>query len=63
MPVKCVQYAGKYGLLAAFHVCLIIYSTDFRDTADGFLEMSRDGRIGHFSPKMSRTKRCREEEQ
>jgi len=41
----------KYGLLAATHVCLIFYSADFRDTAGGFLELSRDGRIGHFSPK------------
>jgi len=53
----------KYGLLAAFRTYLIFYSADFRDTAGSFLELSRDGRIGHFSPKMSRTKRYREEEQ
>jgi hypothetical protein len=50
VPAKLELYAGKYGLLAAFHTHLIFYSADFRDTASGFVVLSRDGRIDHFSP-------------
>jgi hypothetical protein len=50
VSAKLEQCAGtlKYGLLlAASHTYLIFYSADF---AGGFVELSRDGRIDHFSP-------------
>jgi hypothetical protein len=48
-------------LLAVFLTYFVYFSADFRDDADGFLEVSRAGRIGFFfSLKMSHTKEIQE---